>query len=417
MIPALIAGRRGLAATLADGNRSSTGGRAGVRTGRLLVAGQMALAVLLLVVAGLLARTLHALERVDLGFDATQQVLSAHLVLPNSYATAQARAQFFSGWLAKIRALPGVRDAGLIDISPWNGWNHQNFQIERGADSQGTSVDATVGFVSDGYFAAVGTPIVSGRPFAASDRADSQPVAIVSQKFARTAWPGHGALGERIRIGATENPSLTVVGVADDVREDPMSGIDTSVYVPAWQSPTRSYETLIRATGDAHALVPALRDEIRAMDPTVPVLAPRTLDEIVGESLTGTRLPVIFTATFALLALVLAVLGIYGVVAYSVTLRTRELGIRAALGGSRANIIRLVLSDGLRIATAGTAVGLVFAVLGSRLLARLLYGVSPHDPTTYAAAAAVLLSASAGAALIPANRATRIDPVDALRSE
>lgn len=417
LVPAMISVHRGLTSTLSDGSRSATTGHAGVRAGRVLVAGQMAFALLLLVVAGLLGRALFALQRVDLGFDASPHVLSVHVVLPNSYAMPQAQSQFFGDWLARVRRLPGVRAAGLIDISPWNGWNHEAFQVEHGPDGHAVTMDATFGHVSDGYFAAVGTAIVSGRPFGASDRVGTQPVAIVGRIFAQAAWPSRSPLGERLRIDRTEGPWLTVVGVADDVREDASSNIDTAVYLPAWQSPQRAYEALVRTPGDASLLVPAVRDTVRVMDPAIPVLGPRTLDEIMRASLTPMRLPVIFTAAFALLALVLAVVGVYGIVAYSVTLRTRELGIRTALGGRRADIIRLVLSDGLRVAAAGTAIGMVLAVIGSGLLARLLYGVSAHDPATYAAAAGILIGASAVSALIPAKRATRIDPIDALRSE
>ena len=417
LMPALIVTRRGLTLPLADGSRSATGGRTGVRTGRVLVAGQMAVAVLLLVAAGLFGRTLFGLEHRSLGFDASRRVLSVHLVLPKSYATPNAQSQFFSNWLARIRSVPGVEAAGLIDISPWNGWNNAPFDIEHGPDGASTVTSATIGGVSDGYFTAVNTRIASGRAFLASDRPGSQPVAIVGNRLARAAWPGRSPLGERLRISGAGNPWLTVVGVADDVREDALSDIDTSVYLPAWQSPRRSYEALVRATGDANALVPAVRDTVRAMDPSLPVLSPQTLDDIMSVPLTVTRLPAMFSAAFAVLALVLAVLGVYGIVAYSVTLRTREVGIRAALGGNRLDIIRLVLREGLTTAGLGTAVGAVLAGIGARLLTNLLFGVTAHDPVTFGAAAFVLLGASAAACLIPAARATRISPVDALRSE
>lgn len=416
LIPALIMARRGLTLPLAAGSRA-TGGRAGLRAGRLLVAGQMALAGLLLVAAGLFGRTLFGLEHRTLGFDASRHVLSVRLVLPKSYSTPDAQSAFFGGWLARIRGVPGVEAAGLVDISPWNGWNHVPFDIEHGPDGTATLMNATLGGVSDGYFATVKTSIAAGRAFRASDRAGSQPVAIVGAAFARGAWPGHSALGERIRLSGAGTPWLTVVGVADDVREDAMSDVDTSVYLPTWQSPRRSYEALIRATEDANLLVPAVRDTVRAMDPTLPVLSPQTLDDVMTRSLTVRRLPAIFSAAFAVLALVLAVLGIYGIVAYSVTLRTREVGIRAALGGQRGDIIRLVLRDGLRTAVVGTAAGTVLAGIGARLLTKLLVGVTAHDPATFTAAAVVLLGASAAACLIPATRATRISPVDALRSD
>ncbi|HTM23985.1 MAG TPA: ABC transporter permease [Vicinamibacterales bacterium] len=417
VIPALVAARGRLSPTLVDGNRGATGGRASVRAGRVLVAGQMALALLLLVGAGLLGRTLFALEHTSLGFDASRHVLSVTVALPRSYATPDSQVRFFSDWLSRIRAVRGVQAAGVIGISPWNGWNHEPIQIEHGPDGASASIQATVGRASDGYLAAVGTALVDGRAFEASDRAGSLPVALVSERFARLAWPGRRPIGERVRLDGAEREWRTVVGVAADVRENASRDLDATIYVPAWQSPQRWYEALIRTSGDAAALVPAVRSEARALDPTLPVLAPRTLDEILSVSLASTRLPVVFTTAFALLALVLSALGVYGIVAYSVALRTRELGIRAALGGKRADIVRLVLSEGLVTAVAGTAIGAVLAILSSRLLTKLLVGVTPRDPATFAAAAGVLLAVSVAACLIPARRATRISPVDALRSE
>lgn len=417
VVSALLARRDGLRTALAEGSRSATGGRTNVLAGRVLVAGQMALAIVLLVGAGLLGRTLFALEHVDLGFDASSHVLSVALSLPRSYSTPDAQSQFFTDWLARMRRLPGVTAAGLINVSPWNGWNHEAVQVEHGPDGAAISIDAPIGLVSDGYFEAAGTAIRSGRAFSASDRPGMLPVAIVSERFARLAWAGRNAIGERIRLNGSDAAWRTVVGVAADVRENATSEVDAGVYVPAWQSPQRWYEGLIRTSGDARAVLPAIRGEVRAMDPTLPVLAPRTLDEVLGASLVGTRLPVILTAAFALLALVLAVLGIYGIVAYSVALRTRELGIRAALGGKRGDIVRLVVSEGLTIAIAGTAIGGVFAAVGARLMTKLLYGVTAHDPATFAVAILVLLGASAAACLVPARRATRINPVEALRAD
>ena len=417
VVSALLARRDGLRTALAEGNRGATSGRTSVRAGRVLVAGQMALAIVLLVGAGLLGRTLFALQRVDLGFDTSSHVLSVFLALPRSYSTPDAQSQFFTEWLARMRRLPGVEAAGFIGVSPWNGWNHEPVHVEHGPDGAAITIDAPLGVASDGYFDAAGTAIRSGRPFSASDRAGALPVAIVSERFARLAWSGRNPIGERIRAGGAQGEWRTVVGVAADVRESATSEIDAGVYVPAWQLPQGGYEGLVRTSGDAHTLLPAIRSEVRAIDPALPVLAPRTLDEVPGASLNGTRLPVILAGAFALLALVLAVLGIYGIVAYSVALRTRELGIRAALGGKRGDIVRLVVSEGLRIAIVGTAIGAVLAAIGARLLTKVLYGVTAHDPGTFALAVLLLLGASAAACLVPAGRATRINPVEALRSE
>ena len=209
----------------------------------------------------------------------------------------------------------------------------------------------------------------------------------------------------------------TVVGVVADVRESPSSPAEASVYVPAWQEPHRWFEVLVRSDGDGMALLSAVRQSLRTMDRSVPAVGARTMDQVLSRSLAGQRLPALFIGAFATLALVLAVLGMYGTLAYTVALRTRELGIRAALGGSGATILTLVLWDGLRTALVGTVGGIAVAALASRALGSILYGVSPHDPLAFGGAAAVLLGASAVACLVPARRATRIDPVEALRAE
>lgn len=411
LVPALFRDRDDISSTIGESGRGSAGGRRHTRAGSVLVAGQMALAILLLVGAGLLGRALFALERTDMGFDAGRNVLSMYVTLPASYSAHDAQTTFFTEWLTRVRAAPGVRAAGVIGIAPWNGWNPATVRVDGG-----DSLTVPLGLVSDGYFESVGTRVTQGRAFATTDRAGSLPVAIVSERLARAAWPGRSAIGQRLRI-EDDTAWSTVVGVVADVRQSPFADAEASVYKPAWQAPQRWYEVLVRTDGDGMAVVPAVRQALRAMDRTVAAVGPRTLDQVVSASLAGHRLPTFFTTAFAALALALAVLGMYGMLAYTVALRTRELGIRAALGGSRGTIRALVLRDGLRIAVIGTAIGIAIAALASRVLGAMLYGVSSHDPIAFVGAAAVLLVASTAACLVPARRATRVDPVEALRAE
>ncbi|MGH7654143.1 MAG: ADOP family duplicated permease [Gemmatimonadaceae bacterium] len=419
LAPALLDARADPNAALGDTSRGATGSRRTQRIGRALVAGQMALAVVLLVGAGLLTRTLVALEHTGLGYSGDQHVLTFGVSLPsNAYPDWPQRSQFFTAWLARLRDIPGVRGAGMANVAPWQGWNHWWVRIDN-ASGRGTadSADAPLARVSDGYFGAAGTPLRAGRDIRASDRPGSLPVAVVSQDFADRWWPHGNALGGRIRVVGIDSTWRTVVGIVGDVRETPSSAPEPGVYLSAWQVPRPWFAFAVRSDGNAANLLPVIKRELRILDPTLPVGAPRTMDQIVSSSLAGRRLPMLLTGAFALLALALAALGMYGVVAYAVTLRTREIGIRAALGGRRGDIVGLVLKDGLTTAVVGVVLGTLVAVGGARVLTGLLYGVTAHDPATYVGAIVVLLIASVAACLVPARRALQVHPVEALRVE
>jgi predicted permease len=418
LVPALLGARSDLNVALGESSRGTAGGRLHTRIAHGLVAGQMALATLLLVGAGLLGRTLIALQHSDMGYRTDRHVLTFHVNLPTgAYRSPATETVFFTTWLNRLRAVPGVEQAGMILISPWNGWNQSTVEIEGRASVVGDSSVAAVAPVSDGYLPALAIPVRSGRAIAATDRAGSLPVAIVSERFARQWWPAGSPIGSRIRIDDVDSTWRSVVGVVGDVRESPSTDPSPAVYVSAWQAPRSAYEFVVHTNGNAAALVPVIQRELRALDPTLVMAGPRTLGDIFRSSIAQQRLPMMFTAAFAVLALILAVLGMYGIMAYAVTLRTREIGIRAALGGSRRDILGLVVHEGMTTAVIGTALGTVAAVAASRVLAGLLYGVTTRDPATFVGAAAVLLLASAAACVVPARRAITINPVEALRSE
>lgn len=420
LAPALLDAPVDPNAALGDASRAATGSRRTRQVGRALVAGQMALAVVLLVGAGLLTRTLVALEHTDLGYSSDQHVLTFSVSLPtNVYPDWPQRSQFFTEWLARLRVIPGVRNAGMANVAPWQGWNQWWVRIDNasGGASAVDSTNAHLARVSDGYFAAAGTPVIAGRGIRASDRPGSLPVVVVSKGFADRWWPRGNAIGGRVRVIGIDSTWRTVVGIVGDVRETPSGEPEPGVYVSAWQVPRAWFAFAVRSDGNAADLLPAIRRELRSLDATLPVVGARTMKEAASSSLAERRLPMLLTGAFALLALALAALGMYGIVAYAVTLRTREIGIRAALGGRRGNIIGLVLRDGLTTALVGIVLGMLVTVGAARVMTGLIYGVSAHDPITYVGTVAVLLLASVGACVVPARRALRVDPVEVLRVE
>lgn len=417
VVPALLGARTDVSATLGESGRGAAGGRLHSRVGRALVVGQVTLAVVLLIGAGLLGRTLMALEDTDMGYSTDDHVLTFRTNLAaRRYADPASETQFFTTLLERIRALPGVEAAGMIAISPWNGWYSESVEIEGGSAGAADSASVVLAPVSDGYFAGLGIPVRAGRAILSTDRAGAPGVAVISERMARRLWPSRNPLGARLRFRGLGTPWSTVVGIVGDVRESPATEPPSVAYLSAWQLPQGGYEFVVGTTGDAAALIGPIRRELHELGPAVPLVSPRSMVEVMRGSLAGQRLPMAFTTAFALLALVLAALGIHGVTAYAVTARARELGIRTALGGRRADILWLVLRQALTTAAIGVVIGLALAAAGARVLAGLLYGVTTHDAVTFLAAPGLLLVVSAAACLVPARRAIRIDPMETVRA-
>jgi predicted permease len=417
LVPALFGARADLNNALSESSRGSAGGRVRARAGRLLVAGQIALAVVLLIAAGLLGRTLMLLERTSVGYDADRSVLTfrVNLASKERYPDGVSYTQFFGALLDRIRRLPGVRSAGLIEVSPWNGWG---YTFVTRIDGRADTASVLRAPASDGYFVSLGIGVRNGRDFTAADRRGSAPVVAISESMARRYWPAANPIGARIRFeGVADSAWREIIAVVADVRESPSAEPQAVVYVPAWQAPTGGYELVVRGTGDAARLTSSIRNELRALDPAVPLVMPRTMDAVLDASLARPRLPMLFTTAFAALALVLAALGVYGVMAYAVAERRREFGIRIALGASRGRVLGLVLRQGMATAITGTVVGLVVAWGATGVLAELLVGVARHDMATFMIAPLTLLLASALACFIPARRATNVEPLDALRPD
>ena len=426
LAPALRAMRVDLTDSLKDGSQSSSSGGARQRFRNGLVIVEMALAVVLLTGAGLMLRTLWSLQRIDLGFDPAN-VLTLRLSLPQaSYRTPEEVVSFYQRLLERVRATPGVRTAGAVRALPLASTiGDFGLRVEGYVPPPGTGAKGDWEIATDGYLEALGERLVRGRTIAPSDTTDGLLVALINEEMARRYWAGRDAIGGRMKIGGSaERPWVTVVGIVADVRHNGITGVvKEKFYVPHTQwhrsigNPIRSMNLVVKASGDPLSLVGPIRQQIRELDPTLPIADVRTMDEVVGATLSTPRFTGVLLGVFAALALALSAIGIYGVLSYVVSRRTREIGIRLAIGARRGQVLRMVLRSGLVLSLAGIALGITAAAFATRLMNTLLHGVTPGDPATFAAVGIGLSCVSVLASLIPAWRATRVDPVVALKTE
>jgi putative ABC transport system permease protein len=418
LVPALQASRPDLVAVLREGGRS-VGGAARRRFRDGLVVAEIALSLVLLVGAGLLLRSVLALQDADPGFRA-DRLLTMEFRLPTSRYTQPAQmADFFRAILERMRAVPGVESVALVRAVPFSG-NGGSGAYE--VDGQpppvpGREPRTQTNIVSPGYFRTMGIPILQGRDVDERDRADSPPVAVVSATFARTVWPGQDALGKRFRL--KENARwLTVVGVAGDIKHG--SFVDAPMpqaYTAHEQDPRIFACVVARTTGDPMAAAGPIRQAIWSVDAQQPVWRVRSMETLLAGARGPARALTILIAMFATVAMILAAVGIYGVMTYLVAQRTREIGIRMALGASARTVVGMVVGRGLALTLAAIAIGLAGAAALTRTLSTLLFGVGPLDPLTFVVAAAVLGGVALLAAWLPARRAARVDPVVALAEE
>jgi putative ABC transport system permease protein len=426
LAPALRAMRLDLTDSLKDGNQSSSSGGARQRFRNALVIVEMALAVVLLTGAGLMLRSLWSLQRVDLGFDPSN-VLTMRLSLPQAaYRTPEEVVGFYQRLLERVRSTPGVRTAGAVRALPLASTiGDFGLRVEGYVPPPGTNAKGDWEIATDGYLEALGERLVRGRTITPSDTTDGLLVALINEEMARRYWPGREALGGRIRIGGSaERPWVTVVGIVADVRHNGITGVvKEKFYVPHTQwhrsigNPIRSMNLVVKASGDPLSLVGPIKQVIRELDPSLPIADVRTMAEVVAATLSTPRFTGVLLGVFASLALALSAIGIYGVLSYVVSRRTREIGIRLAIGAGRWQVLRMVLRSGLALSLAGIAAGIAAAAFATRLMTTLLHGVTPGDPATFAAVGIALSCVAALASLIPAWRATRIDPVIALKTE
>jgi predicted permease len=422
LIPALHASRMELADCLNAGGRSGTETRERRRLKDTFVVIETALAVVLLAGAGLLLRSLLGLGRVDPGF-AKDHVITFGLDLPGRYGHLQ-RVQFYQQLLSQIRNLPGVRSASAAFPLPLAADDVKtSFDVEGRPTKESERAVTTLHIVDDDYFHALGIPLLKGREFdSRDDAAGASPVAVISQTLAKQAFPDEDPIGKRIRTnissGSEGAPFRLVIGVVGDVKAEGLAAPSIpESYVPYAQLPFAPMSVVVRTAVDPQNMVPALTKAVQSFDKDLPLLHIKTLDEYVGDSFADTRFETVLLGAFAGLAFVLTTVGLYGVISYTVAQRTREVGIRLALGAERGAILKMIVKSGLLLASMGTGLGLALAFLLTRLIANLLYGVSPLDPLTFLSVPAALIAVAMLASYIPARRAARVDPMVALRYE
>jgi predicted permease len=421
LLPAWRASRAPASLALKDDDGRSAG-ETSARLRTTLLVGEAALALVLVVAALLLARSVDRLRRIDPGYDAAN-VLTARLEVVGAADTADRRAALIGGILERIRALPGVRAAGASNMAPFGGSIYlSTFDLPGGGDGRPTRADATTFVVTPGFADALGLRLVAGRAITAADADGDGPV-VVNETFARRYLRDGRPVAGRdfpVVIGRNAAPAGRIVGVIRDVRPDgPLSEPRPEVYLLAGarRPIEQTIHLAIRADGDPVRLVPALRDIVRTADGGVALHAVGTLAGRLSTAVATPRFFAIVIALFAGLALTLAAVGLYGVLSYAVTLRRRELGIRAALGASRSDLLRLVVRQGLGATAAGLAIGVPLSLAASRLMRSLLFGVEPTDIVSFAGAAAALLVVALAACLVPARRAAASDPSAALAAE
>jgi len=422
LAPALTMTRPSLTDALKGSGRNTPGGQ---RSRGLFVVAEVAMTLVLLVAAGLLLQTFYRMRYADLGVR-PEGLLTLRTTLPQDrYEDFPRRVAFYDRVLDGVQRLPGVVSAGYTTSVPleWKGGTNQ-FTIESRAPVEGMVYDANHRQVSEGYLKAIGTTLVRGRYFQATDTGRSTPVVIVNQSMARKYWPGGDPVGQRIAIdhGTWAEPWLTVVGVVGDVRQ---MGLETpprpEMYFPYRQVDTQPWfaprDLVVRTTKDPMDLVGDIKQVVHSIDPEQPVSNIRTLDEVLDEDVASRRVGTTLLTAFAGFALVLAVVGIYGVIAYFVAQHVPEMGVRIALGAQRHDILRLVVWKGLTLALMGVLLGVVLSVVVTRLMASLLYGVGATDVATFAGGSVLLLLLAFVASYLPARRATSVDPIVALRAE
>jgi putative ABC transport system permease protein len=422
LVPAMQASGPNLSEALREGGRGGTSGRRGNRLRQLLSGAQVALVVILLTGAGLLLRSFIEIQRVQLGFR-PERMLTMRVSLPGAkYREDAQRTAFYEALLERVRGLPGVQGAAatssiFLSQTPQS----TNFSIEgRPATPDQQTVEVPIDAVTPEYFRVMGVPLTRGRMFTAQDNAQAPPVVIINANMARRFWPGEDPVGRRIRYGGAQSqaPLMTIVGVVGDMRR---TGYDSPVryetFLPHAQAADNGMTLVVRTSGDPTSLVAPIRSAVRGIDPDQPVFEVRTMDELLSARVAQRRFSMTLLGTFAALALILGLVGVYGVTSYLVAQRAREVGLRIALGARPGQLVRMVVGQGMRVAAIGLALGLVGAVGTARLMAGLLYGVSPLDVATFVAVTALLGLATLAANWVPARRAARGDPLVALRAD
>ena len=430
LVPALHAAKTNVGQMLKESTRGSSGRRGTRRTRGILVVAEMALAVVLLIGAGLLARSFVALTNVDLGYRLANVVTMSVSLPTTKYPWDQQAITFANRLLEQVQALPDVQGAAIAFGRPLSE-NAMRITFERDDRPPSTPDKRTVAdirAVTPGFFATLGIPLLSGRRLQTSDLPNAPQVVVVSQSFARQFFPNENPIGKRITMGwgrqRSENKADTVtaggeiVGIVGDVKAfGPNEAAPATVYLPFDQAPITDVSLVVRSSAAPAPIINGARAAIRDVDPELPIFDVQTMTDALSESVAQPRFYAILLGSFAAIALIIAALGIYGVISYTVSQRTRELGIRIALGAQRERVVRLVIGQGLTLTLIGIVIGLAGAYMLTRLIASLLFGVAPADALTFAVVAVVFVAVACLASYLPARRAAAVDPIIAMRAE
>lgn len=420
LAPALAASRTDLYGTVPDAARGTTGGRGALRLRRGLVVAEVALALMLLVGAGLLLRSFQKLQRVDTGMRA-EGVLTLRMRLSSdAYDTGHAMRGFLARLLPGLQALPGVRAVGTIWFLPLSGdrSNTAAYRPDRPKPAPGQEPSADIRVVGGDYFRAHGIRILRGRGFDARDHAGAAPTFVINEALAREHFPGEDPIGKRMAYLWDDLVVGEIVGVVEDTRDAGVAEPPApAIYRAFGQAPTSLLNVVIRTAGDPMALAGPAREVVRRLDPNLPVASVRSMESVVAEATARPRLSSYLLGAFAAVALLLAAIGLYGVISYGVAQRRGEIGVRVALGAARRDIVRLIVRQGLAMTAVGLVLGLVGALALTRLLRSLLFGVTTTDAVTFVAVPLLLVGVALLASFLPASRAARQDPATALRTQ
>lgn len=420
LVPAVSGSRADLVSMLRSGTRL-TAGRGERRTKSLLVVVQVALAVVLLVSSGLMVRSVMRLWQVDPGFRPDGVVTTSVALPPTRYGTPDQQRQFQERWVARLRQIPGVSDAAVMTLLPFsfdkNGSDYDVVGLP--PHKPGEFQFANYSYVSSGFASVLGIPVLEGRSFSPVDQADAPLVTLISESLAKRHWPSGGAVGHQLVFNNAEHEQpKTIIGVVGDVRLDGFDGaVAPTIYVPVTQAPVASFWTVLASRRSPGAIADDVRAAVHDLDPGLPAGKIRPLTDIMGDTVKKPRFAAIVLTAFGLAALVIAAVGLYGVLAFDVTQQRRELGVRVALGATPHGIRALVLGRGYRLVAAGLVVGALASLVGARLISGLLFDAPAFDLVPLAAATLSLLLTTLVATWLPARRATRADPIEALRAD